>query len=74
MTEGAGLQFISGARFHAGEFAYDKIPWVHNFVNNNPVIRDGLFKYTAAGAFFSRDWTEKVNRFGPYAGLEYRFK
>ncbi len=72
MTQGAKGEFIGGLRLHAGELALDKIPGLADYFPSSS-MRAGLLKYTAAGAFISRDWTNGLNRFGPYVGLELKF-
>lgn len=71
LTSGSNMEFLTGARLHAGELAMDLIPGVNEFVNDHS-LRDGLIKYATAGLFFSRDWTNKENRWGPYVGVEFR--
>ncbi len=73
MVAGSKAEFIGGLRLHMGELALDKIPWLAAYFPPSSTLRNGLLKYTAAGAFFSRDWTAGLNRYGPYAGIEYRF-
>lgn len=73
MVAGSKAEFIGGLRLHVGELALDKIPGLADYFPPSSTLRNGLLKYTAAGAFFSRDWTEHLNRYGPYAGLELHF-
>lgn len=71
LVEGAQAEFLTGARFHAGEFAMDVIPGVNEFMNDHG-LRDGLIKYATGGLFYSRDWSAHENRWGPYVGVEFR--
>jgi hypothetical protein len=72
LTDNTRFKFLAGARLHAGELAYDHLPPFQKLVDNYG-IRDGLFKYTAGGAFIYRDWTAGHNSYGPYVGFEYHF-
>lgn len=71
MTNDSQAEFLTGLRFHAGEFAMDMVPGVNEFMNDHG-LRDGLIKYATGGLFFSRDWTNRENRWGPYVGVEVR--
>jgi hypothetical protein len=73
MVANASLEFIGGLRLNVGELALDKIPALAEYIPPTSPLRNGLLKYTAAGVFYSRDWTAGLNRFGPYAGIEYHF-
>lgn len=72
MTANAQGEFVGGARFHMGEFLFDKIPGIQAMIPT-AALRAGLLKYSAIGTFYSRDWTDHLNRYGAYAGIEYRF-
>jgi hypothetical protein len=69
-------EFAGGFRVHPAEWAMDKIPAFKEFVTVNG-LQAGIMKYAAAGLFASYNWTPQENeknwRWGPYAGIEYRF-
>lgn len=72
MVANAQAEFLGGLRLHAGELLIDRVPAIAAYFPTDS-LRAGLLKYSAIGAFASRDWSAGLYRFGPYAGIELRF-